>query len=68
MRISYALLLMVASFGVGAAAVRVLHYHPPPPAQRPASTPAPAEGQRDSKADLQGQMMWDPNSGAYLGG
>ncbi|HEU4382333.1 MAG TPA: hypothetical protein VFR85_02425 [Anaeromyxobacteraceae bacterium] len=74
MRIGYALLLVVFSFGAGAATVRVLHYDAPghgasAPATPPAdSAPAATGGERDSGADLEGQMMRDPNSGTYVGG
>ncbi len=70
MRIVYTLLLLLIGFGAGAAvAGHASHRELPSPAQpAAAATPAPAEGQRDPKADLEGQMMWDPTSGTYLGG
>jgi len=70
MRVVYSLLLLLVGFGAGAAvAGRASHHAPPSPAQPPAAAaPAPTEGQRDPKADLEGQMMWDPASRAYLGG
>jgi hypothetical protein len=70
MRIAYTLLLMAAAFGAGVAvAGHASHRDRAPLAAPPApAPPAPAEGQRDPKADLEGQMLWDPVSGTYLGG
>ncbi len=69
MRIAYTLLLMFAAFGAGAAlAGHASHRDRAPPAAPTAAAPAPAEGQRDPKADLEGQMLRDPVSGTYLGG
>lgn len=70
MRIVYTLLLPLVGFGVGVAvAGHASHRQLPPPPQPPAAAaPASTEGQRDPKADLEGQMMWDPASRTYLGG
>ncbi len=70
MRIVYTLLLLLLGFGAGmAVAGHAPRCDLPSPARPPAAaTPAPAEGQRDPKADLDGQMMWDPASRTYLGG
>ncbi len=70
MRIAYTLLLVVISFGAGAAVAghASRSHRPPPAAPAAAASPAAPEGQRDPKADLEGQMLWDPASGTYLGG
>ena len=70
MRIGYTLLLIIVSFTAGAAVGgRAAHREPRAPAQTPeVAAPAATEGQRDPKADLEGQMMWDPVSRTYVGG
>ncbi len=71
-RIIPSLLLLALGFGAGAA-VGQYTSHPKawvPPVEGPSgepATPASAEGTRDPKADLETQMMWDPNSHTYQG-
>jgi hypothetical protein len=69
------LLLAAVSFTAGAVLAHDWHGAPPArptPASReaPPAPPAPAApgGVRDPKADLEGQMMWDPNTRTYQGG
>jgi len=70
MRIAYSILLLLVGFGAGAAVAGHTSRRPSPPAIRtPAVTaPGPRESQRDPAADLEGQMMWDPNTRTYGGG
>jgi len=70
MRIFYSVLLLLVGFGAGAAVDHVSHRAPASPAPSPTAAPASTggAGQRDPKADLEGQMMWDPSSETYLGG
>jgi len=71
MRVIPSLILVAASFGAGAAVAQyAAHHHPAaePSAAQAAPAPGSTEGARDSQADLQGQMMWDPNTGTYQGG
>ncbi len=72
-RIIPSLLFLAIGFGAGAA-VGQYAAHPkawvPPaegPSDEPTASPASAEGARDPKADLETQMMWDPNSHTYQG-
>jgi predicted esterase len=69
MRVVYSLILLAVGFSAGAAVAQyVVQRHPSAPAAPPppaAAAPAAPEGARDPAADLQGQMMWDPNSRTY---
>jgi hypothetical protein len=74
MRILPSLLLAAVSFTAGAVLAHDWHGSPParapqaPQEQRPPAPAAAPGGVRDPKADLEGQMMWDPNTRTYQGG
>ncbi len=70
-RIVYSLILICLGFGAGAAVGQYSTHRQEwvPPVEGPIDSPATggAEGERDPKADLQDQMMWDPNTRTYQG-
>jgi hypothetical protein len=75
MRFRYSLVFLVGLLGGGLTAT-LAHHHPlahapapAPGAQAPAPLPRdPQAGERDPRADLEGQMMLDPMTRTYLGG
>jgi len=71
MRVIPSLVLAAIAFASGAAVAQYVSHRPPvaaPTAPPAGGGPDAPKGDRDPRADLEGQMMWDPNTRTYQGG